>query len=171
MSLPIERALFNGVSVDPITRCWNWTRGKFSNGRGAIYVSHTRRNSLAHRVAYEIYKGPILPGLMVCHTCDNGICCNPAHLWLGTAADNMADMLAKGRQKKPTRPPFVYVRKGYRSGEAHHSTTLTAADVCAIRADTRSGRQIAKSYGISPSSVSMIRAGKRWKQSNKGEVI
>ncbi len=51
----------------------------------------------AHRVAYTLAFGPIQPRMVVCHRCDNGLCCNPAHLFLGTAGDNSRDMMAKGR--------------------------------------------------------------------------
>jgi hypothetical protein len=51
----------------------------------------------AHRVAWTLANGPIPAGMHVLHTCDNPPCCNPGHLWLGTQADNMADMARKGR--------------------------------------------------------------------------
>lgn len=72
--------------------CWEWTRSKATNGYGRI------TNSLsAHRAAYELFVGPIPDGMQVCHRCDNPPCCNPAHLFLGTAADNAHDRDAKGR--------------------------------------------------------------------------
>jgi len=56
-----------------------------------------RRDLLAHRVAFELAYGVIPWDMSVCHDCDNPVCCNPEHLWMGTAADNSLDMLAKGR--------------------------------------------------------------------------
>ena len=74
--------------------CWPWL-GKQRYGYGQIWASG--RLVLAHRLVWELTLGPIQPGLCVLHRCDNPPCCNPAHLFLGTKADNVADMMAKGR--------------------------------------------------------------------------
>lgn len=63
------------------------------------HFSFKGRNNLAHRVAYEIYKGSVPDKLQVLHTCDNTICVNPDHLYIGTQKDNMRDMMRKGRHK------------------------------------------------------------------------
>jgi hypothetical protein len=75
--------------------CWLWTGARFLSGYGMIWKEG--KQALAHRVAYELAKGPIGPGLYVCHTCDVPSCVNPKHLWLGTREDNWADMRRKGR--------------------------------------------------------------------------
>lgn len=86
--------------VDKSGECWLWTGacdrhgyGKFQVGFGGRAQKHYR----AHRFGYEALVGPIPEGKVVCHSCDNPPCVNPAHLWLGTMKDNTQDMYRKGR--------------------------------------------------------------------------
>ncbi len=73
--------------------CWIWT-GRLNDGG---YGVTPRKGDLAHRVAWERAKGPIIRGAMICHRCDNRKCVNPAHLFPGSSLANTRDMLAKGR--------------------------------------------------------------------------
>lgn len=78
--------------------CWEWRGSR--NAKGYGQVTNQGADRIAHRVAYEIAKGAIPSGMMVCHTCDNPPCCNPAHLFVGSNADNIRDKVAKGRSKR-----------------------------------------------------------------------
>lgn len=92
-------------NVNKTETCWLWTgytrhRGSGINKSAAYGIVFTKgKKTGAHRFSYELHKGPIADGLFVCHTCDNGLCVNPDHLWLGTCADNVHDMINKGRGK------------------------------------------------------------------------
>ncbi|WP_083195220.1 HNH endonuclease signature motif containing protein [Pararhodobacter sp. CCB-MM2] len=74
--------------------CWPWT-GSTAKGYGQLWVGKT--NVRAHRLAYEIANGPVPVDLMVRHKCDNPLCCNPAHLEVGTHEENMRDKAVRGR--------------------------------------------------------------------------
>jgi hypothetical protein len=89
-----EEKFWNQVDVGKNGACWIW-KGKKEQGYGKIYFKGKRR--FAHRVAWELTNGSIPEGLLVLHSCDEPACVNPAHLWLGTQADNMKDMREKGR--------------------------------------------------------------------------
>lgn len=79
--------------------CWLWTAStRGNNGYGGFRVNKTSIR-LAHNVAYELYKGEIPEGQRVLHTCDNPLCVNPTHLFLGTQIDNIKDRDMKGRQR------------------------------------------------------------------------
>jgi hypothetical protein len=103
---------------DPQTGCWVWNGSRTTHN----YGFHTKYRRLAHRLAWMIVRGPIPSGLNVCHRCDNPPCVNPAHLFIGTTADNVTDMLSKGRaawQKSPPKtppPPPPTVRAEVRPG-------------------------------------------------------
>lgn len=83
------------------TGCWNWIAAIRNPTGGYGCIKFRGKIVDAHRVSWIIHKGEIPEGLLVCHTCDNRKCVNPAHLFLGTQRDNMQDCLDKGRLVTP----------------------------------------------------------------------
>lgn len=86
------------VAYIPFYSCQEWLGYLNPGGYGQFQVGGKAR--IAARVSYELYKGKIPEGTIVCHSCDNPACVNPEHLWLGTYKDNMVDMISKGRGKQ-----------------------------------------------------------------------
>jgi hypothetical protein len=139
--------------LDFQTGCWVWMMAKKSNGYGAMTIGG--KSTRPHRAAYMCDSGieQLPSSIDVCHRCDNRLCVNPAHLFAGSRADNMADCIAKGRF---SRVPVL-------SGEASPNSKLTADQVIAIRADDRSGREIARAYGVDKGTIAAIRKRTTWK--------
>ncbi len=82
-------------------KCWTWQGRREPKGYGRFnLVTEKVKFQLAHRVAYYLFNGKDPKELFVCHKCDNPICCNPHHFFLGTHEDNQRDKIAKNRQRK-----------------------------------------------------------------------
>jgi hypothetical protein len=144
--------------------CWDWQGFKNPDGYGLFWFGDN--NKAAHRVAWILTNGEIPGGLFVCHHCDNPGCVRPDHLFLGTAADNNADMAKKGRAKlaaliRNLRHP------GYQcKGEDHPNSKLTSCDVIFIRKFYRNGetlRSLSEKYGISRTTVHRVATGRIWR--------
>lgn len=132
--------------------CWPWMGVRQPSGHGQFAIA-TRPGKLtaAHRYAWTLANGPIPDGMKVCHRCDHGWCVNPAHLFLGTQADNLRDMREKDRHSR---------------GERHYAAKFCDEDVLLIRAMAGSGvsqSEIALRFNTRQSEISNIVSGKRWK--------
>lgn len=126
--------------------CWPWTAKRNRDGYGQFAVPRPghryMRTVLAHRHAWELAHGPIADGLCVLHRCDTPACVNPAHLFLGTQADNVADCAAKGR------------RAINRTGKL--TDCQRAAIVRIYRAGMASQGQLGRLYGVSQPAISQL---------------
>lgn len=140
-----EQRFLKKVGKTPF--CWLWRGSKSAGGYGRIMINYRRVR--AHRLSWEIYHGDIPPGMFVCHICDNPLCVNPNHLFLGTNKDNVMDMVGKGRQNG-----------GGPKGERHGRSVLSNSQAKKIRDLYRSGdysyRDIAKMFGIGKTTVYQI---------------
>lgn len=140
--------------------CWPYQRyTDRSTGYGQFWEG--TRLIGAHRAAWVVTHGEIPAGLLVCHTCDNRPCCNPAHLFLGTIADNAADMVAKGRGRGA-------------EGMRNHNARLTPEQVAEIRRRhipyshpaRRTGgstTELAREFGVTAQYISDL-VRRRWRR-------
>lgn len=147
--------------VKPDSGCWEWAGGRQANGYGRI--SFMKKSSYVHRVSYLVFKGEISSDLDVCHSCDNRICCNPDHLFLGTRLDNMRDCVSKGRHSHGEKhSQFV-------SGENSATAKLNWVQVREIRrlrdSFGRKTKDLAAMFGVTKDNVYKICAGITWKES------
>lgn len=133
--------------------CWEWTGTKNKDGYGRFGVLD--KVVRAHRFSYELHKGKIPEGLVVCHKCDNPSCVNPEHLFVGTRNDNMKDMAQKQRSN------------GAMGGEKNRFSKLTWAKVDKIRNLYSSWgfnvKRIAKKYSVTTTAIYDIINKKTWK--------
>ncbi len=148
--MPLTARFWAKYVPDPSSGCWLWTHSTFKTGYGKFRIGRSGTH-YAHRLAYELHHG-VAPGkAFVCHRCDNRLCINPEHLFLGDALTNNRDMAAKGRtqsgadhwmRRRPDASAILsagckrfYAEHPERRpiGSRHHLAKLTENDVHVIR--------------------------------------
>ena len=147
--------------------CWIWCGSKRSKGYGAFVYARGGEvvQGRAHRYSYELHKGKIPAGLCVLHRCDNPACVNPDHLFLGSIADNNADMVSKGRHVRGATytDPLLC---NYERGEGHHAAKLTESDIRMIRNQKKSGlsySKLSRMHGLAVGHLFRIVTRKAWR--------
>lgn len=138
--------------VERTPTCWLW-RGALNN-MGYGVLKRRAGSSLAHRIAFELFKGPIQHGLIVRHSCDTPRCVNPHHLCVGTKRDNTNDMVFRGRAR------FGVVR-----GEGHPGAKLTTRGVALMKLLLECGVasvRLATLFGVSDTKVAHVKLGRAW---------
>jgi hypothetical protein len=142
--LPLEKRFWTRLDMSGgPDACWPWTATRDKYGYGLIAVDG--RYELTHRFSFALHYGPIPAGLDVCHRCDNRLCCNPRHLFLGTHSENRYDAVQKGRQAR---------------GITHGMAKITPEIVRAIRREHAQGgityTALARRYGLSKGHTSSV---------------
>lgn len=130
--------------------CWKIISHAQGAG-GYVRLTRKQKDYIAHRLSYQLFVGPIPDGMEVLHRCDTPPCVNPEHLFLGTHADNMSDMVKKGRQ---------CTHRGVENGRAK----LNDVKVREIKILVKQFSQVrvAKMFGVNHRTVHLIAHGKRW---------
>ena len=140
--------ILNKLEYNPENNCWEWIGCLNSKGYGQISVNN--KDLLVHRIIYEYIHGPTTKEKpFVLHQCDNRRCCNPTHLYAGTAQNNINDMENRNRSNHPI-------------GEKHGMAKLTEKQVLEIRESDERLVVLGKRFNVHPSTISAVRKRKSW---------
>lgn len=156
-TMTFDERLWSWIDVRHPDECWPWLMKSRTTGYGCITRGPKLGKVLAHRAAFESVHGAIPEGAghhgtVVMHTCDNRLCCNPAHLRLGTQADNVKDMRTKKRN----------VDLPVRLGTDHPRAKITPEIVRAIRDRANSAKRLKELYGVNKGTIDNVRQGRCW---------
>ena len=146
----VERFKSKCVAVE--SGCLEWRGARYTNGYGQFSMRRKdlkRKTYSTHRIALLIAGEEIPDGMMICHTCDNRICVNPEHLYVGTGVDNNRDTVKRERGNRVT-------------GERCSWSKLKDEEVRFIKASASRTSDLAKMFRVHQSLISQIRHGKRW---------
>lgn len=134
---------------EPNTGCWLWFGWSTLDGYGVVQIDKVEYR--AHRRVWEENNGQIPPGMMVRHRCDQPACVNLDHLTIGTHAENMADMVRRGRSP-------------INAGEKNPRAKLSSSDVARIRSEaaTKSKAQLAREFGVSDVLIGLVVRREAW---------
>lgn len=128
--------------------CWNWNFPR-ADGRANTFF-YRGKPQAAYRAAYQILVGPVPDGMCLLHRCDNGLCVNPSHIFLGDRKDNYHDMVTKGRSN-------------IARGEMKKTIAKLSDEIIReIRKSPLNGNQLAKKYGVHRQTIYDVRSGKAW---------
>lgn len=142
--------------------CWIWKGSKSTDGYGQVNFNY--KNMRSHRLAYLFFCGEIPTGMFVCHRCDNPICCNPRHLFLGTALDNARDKVNKGRQPRGEKVS-EQVRRTTPRGSKRKTAVINEEIAVKIREMRSNGARecdVARAFGVNRYIVKNIMSGRTW---------
>ena len=142
-----ENRFWPKVNIGSLGECWEWKAQIKKTGYGAFRFGKTKVG--AHRMAYFLMTGDDADNMLICHSCDNKICCNPMHLWKGSYLDNNRDRRDKGR----SRPPI---------GERNGGAKLSRDQVSQIREMYSTGeyyqKELAELFNVSVSTATGVTA-------------
>ena len=168
MGLVIDGRFWAKIKNSSWASCWPWLAGTDKDGYGNFEIRKDGKFTCerAHRIAWQVWRGPIPPGKCVCHRCDNKACCNPSHLFVDTNSGNMKDRDSKGRQAKGSRHG-MYGNGHLVAREKSGMHKFTWNDIPMIRLLAVAGASYpftAKRYGVTPNAIGSVVRGKTWKE-------